>query len=113
MKPVEKKKIKLFYREIGLFILYILSTFKNATILIFTFFRNEKYLDKEQRVDICQVTVSLCFGIKYPHVYSYCKGKSLRYETEDLILRALCKHLNSFDQRYWIVRRSAFKKNNE
>ena len=54
--------------------------------------------------------MSSCFGIKYPHVYSYCKRRSLKYETEDLLVRALCKHLNSFGQRCWIVCRSAFKK---
>ena len=36
-------------------------------------------------------------------MYSYCKEKLLKYETEDFLMRALCKHLNSFDQRYWIV----------
>ena len=32
MKPVEKKKIKLYYREIGLFIIYIYTLYINILI---------------------------------------------------------------------------------
>ena len=60
------------------------------------------YLDKEQRVILCQATVALCFGINYPKMYSDRSGKSLKCDTEDLLVPVLCKHLRVHHNTKWV-----------